>query len=254
MRIGFFITGTDTDAGKTFFTAILLGLLREAGVNAAPMKPVQTGCRRQGNMLVPPDLTFLLDAAGMDVSPEDRDLMCPYRYEPACSPHLAAEQANQPICMEMIVRAFEILHQRWPVLLVEGAGGVFVPLDRRLTMLNLMRRMGLPVLLASRPGLGTINHTLLSIRVLRSAGLDVMGMVTVQTRAEPYGLIEQDNRRTIAEFSGVPVLGHLTHCARTAAGSLPDPLAYRHALQPLVERIVTAAHNSAPAHPANSDQ
>jgi len=205
---GFFITGTDTGIGKTALSALLLAELRRRGIHAAPMKPVQTGVRRQESG----DMEYCLSMAGMDVSNENRAMMSPYRFEPACSPHLAAELAGTEIEIAQIVSAAQTLASEYDCLIVEGAGGCMVPLNRRELMLDLMAKLNLPVLLAARPGLGTINHTLLSIRALREADLEIAGIVFVAGAAGESGVIEEDNVFTIEQFGGIPMLGTIPFC------------------------------------------
>ena len=206
---GIFVTGTDTGVGKTLVAAGLLRALREAGADAVPMKPVQTGCVRRHGGLMAPDLEFCLKAAGMVPTAEERARMAPYCFRPACSPHLAAQQAGRVISLARIRGAFRQLQDAHEVVVVEGAGGVFVPIDGRRTMVDLMKTLGLPVVLVGRPGLGTINHTLLSIQALRQAGLTVMAVVLNQTTPGRPGWIERDNRKTIQKMGGVPVLASL---------------------------------------------
>jgi len=204
---GLFITGTDTDAGKTAVAALLLAELRLRNMKAIPMKPVQTGCA-EGSV---PDLDYALSMAKISVPSDTYRLMAPYTFKPACSPHLAAERANTEIDLSEIVIAARTLTQSDSFLLVEGAGGIMVPLNRRETMLDLMNALKLPVLLVARPGLGTINHTLLSIRTLRSDGLDIAGVVFISTTNQPIAFIEQDNFKTVEQFGKVPVLGHIPY-------------------------------------------
>jgi len=213
---GLFITGTDTDVGKTALSALLLAELRRRGRNAAPMKPAQTGCN--GGV---PDLDYSLSMASMNVSKEDYANMAPYTFEPACSPHLAADLAGREIDMAEIAIAARTLSSEYDFILAEGAGGILVPLNRRETMLDLMHVLKLPVLLAARPGLGTINHTLLSIRALRSDGLTVAGVVFIAATSSEAGLIEKDNAVTIEQFGHVPVLGTIPFCPQLAK---PNPV------------------------------
>ncbi len=208
---GLFVTGTDTDVGKTVLSALLLAALRRGGVNAAPMKPVQTGCEGSA-----PDLDYALSMASMQASTEEYANMSPYRFEPACSPHLAAERAGAEINIAAVVTAAQALEADHDFIIAEGAGGILVPLNCRDTMLDLMQALKFPVLLAARPGLGTINHTLLSINALRRANLEVAGVVIVQSSPDKPGFIERDNIRTIAAFSGVPVLGSIPRCPELA--------------------------------------
>ncbi len=205
---GLFITGTDTDIGKTALSALLLAELRRRGVNAAPMKPAQTGCENGV-----PDLDYALSMASMSVSEETYKTMSPYTFEPACSPHLAAERAGAEIEMAEIVTAARTLASEYEFVIAEGAGGIMVPLNRRETMLDLMHALKLPVVLTARPGLGSINHTLLSIRALRSESLDIAGVVFVATIPAESGFIEEDNITTIEHFGKVPILGTIPYCA-----------------------------------------
>jgi dethiobiotin synthetase len=221
---GLFITGTDTDVGKTAFSALMLAELRRRAINAAPMKPAQTGCC--GNV---PDLDYSLAMAEMQVEQEIYSLMAPYTFEPACSPHLAAEMNGTEIDIAEIVIAARTLASDYDFIITEGAGGALVPLNRRENMLDLMQALRLPVLIVARPGLGTINHTLLTIRALRSDGLNIAGVVFVTRADEESGFIEEDNRTTIEQFGKVPVLGTLPYCAQLAEPApkfedLPIPL------------------------------
>jgi dethiobiotin synthetase len=247
---GVFVTGTDTGIGKTVLSALLLAEIRRRSLNAAPIKPVQTGCggaatgtRQQalGNSnppcLVPsasclavPDLDYSLSMAEMKVSDEDYRTMAPYTFEPACSPHLAAELAGTEIEIAEMVIAARTLASEYEFIVAEGAGGVLVPLNRRETMLDLMQALRLPVIIAAHPGLGTINHTLLSIQALRSDGLDIAGVVFVAGEPGEAGLIEEDNGITIEHFGKVPVLGTIPFCPqltdpKPSYSDLPIPVA-----------------------------
>jgi len=202
MGRGLFITGTDTGVGKTVVTAAVLSILRRASVDAVPMKPVQTGCVRRGGMLSAPDLDFTLKTVDLVPSRSEQRLMCPYRFEPACSPHLAAALAKQPISTRRIESCFRALAQRHEIVVVEGAGGILAPLSKACTMLDLVKALHLPVLLVSRPGLGTINHTLLTLREIRRAGVRVLGIVFSHAQVHGNRHIEEDNVRTIASMGG----------------------------------------------------
>lgn len=205
----FFITGTDTGVGKTVLSATLLATARAQGTDAVYMKPVQTGCRRQGSQLVAPDLDFCLRAAGLHPSKAEHASMCPYRFVPACSPRLAATRARRPIRIDRITAHFQKLQTAHDAVIVEGAGGVLVPLGPRTTMLDLMKALALPVVVAARPGLGTINHTLLTLRELQRARLTVLGVFFVHTTPDRNPAIERDNERAIARATDVPILGRV---------------------------------------------
>ena len=165
----------------------------------------------------------------MDVDSDIYKTMSPYTFKPACSPHLAAEMADTEIDIAEMVIAARTLAVDYEFVIAEGAGGILVPLNRRELMLDLMHALKLPVLLAARPGLGTINHTLLSIRTLRSDGLDIAGVVFVASTAGEPGIIEEDNANTIEHFGKVPVLGTIPYCTALKSptpdySSLPIPV------------------------------
>ncbi|MCH7959003.1 MAG: dethiobiotin synthase [Candidatus Hydrogenedentes bacterium] len=208
---GIFITGTDTEVGKTIVTAGLLRFLRDQGIDAVSMKPVSTGAEPANGGLTSPDLTFHHDVAGIDSEREALEVMAPYLYEPACSPHLAGRMAGYYPDLEHIEGCAKTLLDQHDFLLVEGAGGVYAPINETETMLDMMRVLGYPVILVAHRGLGTINHSLLSIEALRSAGLDLMGIVFNENRNVPEDFIAKDNPRAVKQFGKVPVLGEVPY-------------------------------------------
>ncbi|MFH0880207.1 MAG: dethiobiotin synthase [Lentisphaerota bacterium] len=205
----FFITGTDTGVGKTLFTSLLLAEARRRGIDAAPMKPVQTGCLRQGSELVAPDLEQCLAMAGLAPGALEKSWMCPYPFEPACSPHLAARLSGSEVRIEKILENYARLKSRHAAILVEGAGGVLVPLGSETLMLDLMKALALPVILAARAGLGTINHTLLSLRELRRADVEVFGVVLISACKEPRQALLDDNAATIERLGETRILARV---------------------------------------------
>ena len=219
---GIFITGTDTDAGKTIAAAAVLVSLRAGGIDAVPMKPVQTGAIVQRSPWQSPDLEFCLRMAELRPDADELQDMVPFIYEPACSPHLAAAKAGREISLERIVAAFHRLLRRHERVVVEGAGGLLVPITGDKTMIDLMAMLGLPVILAARPGLGAINHTLLSIRELARTGLELLGIIFCETSDRGWGEIEQNNVETIARMGKVPVLGRIPFIPGLADGISPD--------------------------------
>ncbi len=215
MSRGVFITGTDTDVGKTIVTAGLLRQLRGTGVNAASMKPVQTGAEESTDgKLTAPDLMVHRKAAGFTPPPDETDLMAPYLYEPACSPHLAGRMAGNYPDIGHITDCARQLEARYEVLLVEGAGGVYAPLTESETMLDLMKALGYPVLLVAHRGLGTINHSLLSIEALRSHGLEILGVIFNEIEDVQPDFIKKDNPTAVKSFGGVEILGNIDYLAQ----------------------------------------
>jgi dethiobiotin synthetase len=182
---GFFVTGTDTGVGKTVFSALLV-----AALDGVYWKPVQTGA------LEGTDREAV--QAWADV-PESRLPQESYRFDPPVSPHLAAREAGVHIALNSINFPPNLDDRPW---IVEGAGGVMVPLNERDLMLDLMRHLGLPVIVAARTALGTINHTLLTLASLRSAHLDIRGVVLI-------GAENIENRRAIEHYGNIRVIGHV---------------------------------------------
>jgi dethiobiotin synthase len=199
-----FVTGTDTDVGKTFITAGITKYFADSGVNIVPAKPVQTGCVND----IPEDLMFSLKTAELPFDELMLQRLCPLRFVPACSPHLAAELADCQISLPEMVTGLLDLKSDFECVVAEGAGGIFVPLGDEKTMLNLMVELGWPVVLVSADKLGTINHTLLSISALLHAGLEVTGVIVNHT-SPPSDLISRSNTLAIKEYGKVEILGEI---------------------------------------------
>ena len=207
---GWFVTGTDTGVGKTALAAALLAAGRLAGRPWAAMKPVQTGVRRAGDGRLAGDLRLIAAAGGWVPSAAERSLAAPYVFAEPCSPHRAAALEGAAISFRRIRHAARMLAGRYEALIVEGAGGLLVPVRGRRTMMDLACALGLPLLIASRPGLGTLNHTLLTVAAARRAGLEVGGVALVRTKAGGPTALELDNATTLRRL-GVPVLGWLPY-------------------------------------------
>lgn len=204
---GLFVTATDTGVGKTVLSCSLIAAMRAAGVHARAHKPAVTGLddppfTDAAGTVWPPDHELL--AAAAEMAPED---VAPHRFGPAVSPHLAAELAGTELRgEELIASALAAADAAAGPLVVEGIGGVLVPLTGRFTVLDLAVALGLPLVVAARPGLGTINHTLLTLRAAREAGLAVAAVVLTPWPERPDAM-ELSNRRTIETLGDVPVAG-----------------------------------------------
>ena len=160
----------------------------------------------------------------MTPRPDEENALCPHRFRPACSPHLAARRARTSIRLLLLAACLRGLRRRHDAVLVEGAGGVLVPIGPRRTMADLMRAFGLPVVLVARAGLGTLNHTLLSLEALRARGLRVAGVVLVHAAADRGARrIVADNRRTLARIGRVRILAEFPF--RPSASASPAALA-----------------------------
>ena len=206
---GIFITGTDTGVGKTVVSAALLSMLRSGGVDAVPMKPVQTGAKQADGRWCSSDLDFCLAMAGLQPGPVEYARMAPCCFAKECSPHLAAAVAGRRIGFRRISACLIALQAHHAMVIVEGAGGVCVPIQGRQTMLDLIGVLDLPVVVVARPGLGTINQTLLTLHGLRRIHARVLGVVFNATAPGRPGYIERDNIRTIERLGTVRVLGRL---------------------------------------------
>jgi len=220
---GFVVTGTDTDVGKTTTTTALSLWLRHSGLDLAPMKPTQTGASRDADGLWhAPDLDFTLGMLGLAPAPEERALMQPFCFEPACSPHLAVAPGETPPTVAAIADAAAKLAARRDAIVVEGAGGLMVPLNDREMMVDLFAALGLPVVLVGHTGLGGINHVLLSLEALKTRGIPVLGVALNQIRPprDDDAFIRADNPRAIERFGGVPYLGTLPYMTEQTPESL----------------------------------
>lgn len=212
---GLFVTGTDTDVGKTIVAASVFTFLRKART-AVPFKPVQTGAYRISGAWRSPDIDFVLRTANLELNPRHYRMACPYCYRAACSPHLAARLARRPISIARILRAARQLHTCYEFIVAEGAGGVMVPISSRAVMLDIMRSLRLPVLVAARAGLGTLNHTLLTVRAIQDANLPVLGITLWAAR---WGYIEESNLQTLRARTGLAVL-KFPYCPSVRHGRL----------------------------------
>jgi dethiobiotin synthetase len=195
---GLFVTGTGTGVGKSVVSAALLAAMIAAGEPVLPHKPVLTGLDEQPDGLWPADDELLGSLAGVT-----REQVAPVRFGPPASPHLAAELAGTPLDPQAILAAARAVGEH-STLLIEGVGGLLVPLHDSYTVLDLAAALGLPLVIVATPGLGTINHTLLSLRAARGAGVDVAGVVLSGWPTEPT-VLERSNRETIARLGGVEV-------------------------------------------------
>jgi len=200
---GLFVTGTDTEVGKTFVCALLLKLLTDSGVNATYFKPIATGCSE--GISSPEDVAFVSSVSGLDLS----DLIhCPIRYQKPLAPLAAARLENRPVSLDLILECYEKLMGSAEFLVVEGVGGLMVPLAPGYLVADLMQELELPALVVTRPTLGTINHTLLTLRAIHRRGIPLVGFVTNGHR-DKKDEAAQSSPALIEEFSGVEFLGHI---------------------------------------------
>jgi dethiobiotin synthetase len=201
---GVFVTGTDTDVGKTWVAAGLTAALRRRGVAAVYFKPIQSGCPEEAGRLIPTDARFARELAGLD---EPLELLSPMTLRLPLAPGVAAAREGVRVDLNLVAAAVAELAGRYEFFVAEGAGGLYVPLiDTSFLVLDLARWLGLPLLVVARPGLGTINHTALTVAAARQAGLAVAGVIINRYPAKP-SLAQETNPAVMAALTGVPILG-----------------------------------------------
>ncbi len=213
-----FITGTDTDAGKTVFCAQLLAFLRAQKIDAISQKWVQTSWGKID------DAAFHAGVAGVSYS-EPLDLVVPMRFAYPASPHLAAKMENEAVDIEAIRLALDELTNRHELVLCEGSGGALTPLSCDLLISDLASQLGLPAIVVVANKLGCINHALMTIESLRSRNIDVLGIVFTRVSAKVDEIIAADNIKTIRTISGEVVFGEI--------GWLKDPTRYSPDFDPI---------------------
>lgn len=204
MHKGIFITGTDTGVGKTFVSVGLLKALKGIGLNVCPMKPVETGCKIKKGELVPEDTLKLVKAAQVN---EPLDLINPYRFRQPLAPAVAADIEGTVIRKHNIFSAYKKLSKKYDITIVEGAGGMMVPVYRKYLFIDFIRDLNLPVLIVAKAGLGTLNHTLLTLEAAKNRGIDVMGVIINYSSKIKNDVSVQTNPGMIEKLGGVPVLG-----------------------------------------------
>ncbi len=205
MARGIFITGTDTGVGKTVVSAGLSLVLKSRGIRVGVMKPVATGCVGDGSRLVSMDAAYLFEAAENEYAP----LTSPIRYRNPVAPSIAAIYEQKEVNLNVIRRAFRDLQAHYDFIIVEGIGGILVPIKRNYLVANLIREMGLPLVIVSHVSLGAINHTLLTVDAALMRGFLIKGIIFNRAPLVNYSLAEMTNPRVIHELSGLPVLGTL---------------------------------------------
>lgn len=203
---GWFVTGTDTEIGKTRTSCGLLRAFAAAGRRSAGMKPVASGSMRTPDGLRNEDALALQRCASV---PLPYELVNPYAFEPPIAPHIAATEAGVRIELERILDAFAQVSARSEVTIVEGVGGWCVPLSNQLTLPQLARALGLPVIMVVGMRLGCLNHAVLTARAIQEDGLQLAGWVANGIAAEfPRA---QENLATLREAIAAPLLGEVPH-------------------------------------------
>lgn len=202
-----FVTGTDTDAGKTVVSVALIDLLKNQGLRVSGMKPIASGCEVTQAGLRNDDAMQLIEHSNIDLPYK---LINPYAFQPAIAPHIAAQQDKVDISLGTIKKNFELIQQQSDAVVVEGAGGWLVPVNKTQTMADLAMKLELPVVLVVGIRLGCINHALLTVEVIKQSGLPFLGWV-----ANNIEINEQsdDIISTLKQKITAPLLGEVPFLA-----------------------------------------
>jgi dethiobiotin synthetase len=212
MNTGLFITGTDTGVGKTFITCGIARLLHQWGAKVAVMKPIATGNRRDAELLIK---AFSFGEA--------MEIVNPQFFRAPLAPRVAASLERRVVDLDAIYRAFWYLHKKYEVLIVEGIGGVKVPIGESTYVTDLIQALRLPALVVARAGLGTLNHTLLTLESLERAKVPVAGvLLNGGMRKTPA---EKTNLEALQECTVMDILGELPRLKKSDAVSVSRALA-----------------------------
>jgi dethiobiotin synthetase len=202
-KAGLFITGTDTGVGKTLIAGAIAKIFTEKGVKVGVFKPIATGCKRSWDGLISNDTEFLAHCANSDLS---LSTITPVGYPTPAAPVVSAACDGPAIDFDRIAAAYKDICQNSDIVVVEGIGGVRVPLTPEFDLLDLAVEFALPVVIVARPNLGTINHTLMTIDCVRAAELEIAGVVINSYNATESTVAEDTAPEVITRCSGVDVL------------------------------------------------
>ena len=216
---GIFITGTDTEIGKTVVAGGLAAALKAAGIDVGVMKPIASGGIEHKGGIVSEDAIFLKRAAQLD---DALDLINPICLRHPLAPSVAAEIEGVSIDLRQLDNAFTELCQRHEFIVVEGVGGIAVPICEEMLVADIAEGFQLPLLIVARPNLGTINHTVLTVEFARSYSLELRGIVLNASQEGSKGLAEKTNPKELARLTHLPILGTVPFDERLQ-GDMPNP-------------------------------
>ncbi len=204
MGKGYFITGTDTNVGKTWVTIALMRYFKRQGKSVVGMKPIASGCLMQNGRLKNEDALLIQENASLQI---DYDLINPYAYEPPVSPHIAG--VKNPVKLDQLKAKFELLKNMADIVVVEGAGGWYTPLNDREAISDLAKLLALPVIMVVAIRLGCINHARLTYQAIEQSGVNCAGWIAVCT--DPELLCRDENLLAIKKAVDAPLLGVLPY-------------------------------------------
>ena len=194
---GIFITGTDTNVGKTYIACQIAEQLKRKNINVIPRKPIETGCTLNAGELLPADANLLLKASAADIPLDD---VCPFRFTPAISPDLAAKHAARTISLDQLVSSCTKNINDDEFLIIEGAGGIYSPICNNALNADLARELGLPVVLIAQDRLGAVNQVLLAINAIDTHQLKLNSIILNSTSQSPLNALIE-NASEIKNFT-----------------------------------------------------
>lgn len=207
-----FITGTGTDVGKTYVSALIIKKMREAGFNCGYFKPVVSGVTEMCGQLIDSDANYVVQTA--NIPTEARDCVS-YYWQEALSPHLAAKRKNQEISIEKIKYDYSQISKKYDYLLIEGAGGITCPLkinsEEKYLLKDLIWELGLSIIIVADAGLGTINSTLLTVDYAKSNGIEIEGIILNNYESDNF--MHWDNLQQIEELTKINVVATVSRGA-----------------------------------------
>ncbi|MBF0539671.1 MAG: dethiobiotin synthase [Nitrospirae bacterium] len=213
---GFFVTATDTGVGKTVVTALVALALQQRGLRVAAMKPIETGCTPVDGDLVPEDGLFLKTILDLDLA---IDSITPVRYAPPLAPLVAAMMTGKEVDLDLIRRCLDALNG-FDAVVVEGIGGLMVPITQDYFVCDMIKELALPVILVTSAGLGSINHTLLSIESLRSHRITTAGLIINHNVCPDGKLANTTNPDIIKKLSPIDVIATVPFIKNIARATL----------------------------------
>ena len=215
-----FITGTDTGIGKTLVAGGLANALYRMGVNVGVMKPVATGCIAKNGQLVSDDALFLAKAAKVT---DDINLINPVALKPPLSPNVAAKLTHKKIKLGKVFDAYSELAKRHDTMIVEGIGGLMVPILDNFFVADLVKRLSIPLVIVTRPTLGTLNHTIMTVRIAESYRIKIAGIIiNYYDKGFRKGRAERYNTMMLERICGVPILAEVPFIEDVRPDRLPQ--------------------------------
>lgn len=208
MSKGLFVLGTGTDIGKTYVTGLILKYMRDNGYDATYFKAALSGAVRDENgLLIPGDAVEVLSMANLE---EDTDFLVPYIYETAVSPHLASQIEGNPVDLTVVKEAYDEVSKKYDYIVMEGSGGIVCPIryegkddENNIMLEDIIKYLGLDVILIADAGLGTINSIVTTVEYLKNRNIHVCGIIMNNYKDE---LMENDNIKMVEDLCDVPVI------------------------------------------------